>query len=155
MVYQQDKTHNEVEDYLFPVADNGMCSDENITSVSHSARYTESNHGYWYPEEFIGWLATQLDSAPTKEDLEFHWAGSVETSSPTELRSFMKNELGVKRKEVYNRGADMLQNREFTLGGYWQPNGWQHFINQRMRDLHTQQETRELTELINKEIYNA
>ena len=70
-------------------------------------------------------------------------------SSPAELQQYMKSK-GVKRREVWARGSDMLETRVYTLGGYTNtPNGWQHFINQRMRDPHTQAETKELAGLIN------
>lgn len=109
-----------------------------VTSVSHSARYTESNLGYWKP----------LEIPATKEA----WDDMVETMSPKGLEAFMKG-CGVNRREVFARGKDMLQYRVYTLGGYLNnPNAFPHFINQRMRDAHTQLETRQVTELIAKEL---
>ena len=111
----------------------GQVSTHNqITSVSHSQRYGTCDRGYWMPPEI------ELE--------EKYWTYAVEDESPSELKLLMK-EYGIKRKEVWDRGADMLQNRVFTIGGYIQPNGWTHFIDQRL-DSHTQLETREFTKLI-------
>ena len=111
----------------------GQVSTHNqITSVSHSQRYGTCDRGYWMPPEI--------------KLTEKHWTSAIENVSPSALKLLMK-EYGIKRKEVWDRGADMLQNRVFTLGGYIQPNGWTHFIDQRL-DSHTQLETREFTQLI-------
>lgn len=108
-----------------------------ITSVSHSNRYTDSSLGYWMPEE--------------AERVWTHdaWGDMVENKTPVQLKQYMKDDLGVTRREVYARGSDMLQYREFTLGGYLNnPNAWPHFINQRAKDPHTQREMRELASMI-------
>ena len=102
-----------------------------ITSVSHSQRYADCDRGYWKPEE------VELSNE--------EWMSLVETTSPYELKNFMK-EQGVKRKEVFDRGADMLQNRVFVLGGYMSnDNALPHFFRQRL-DSHTQKETREFVQ---------
>jgi len=113
----------------------GQASTHNqITSVSHSNRYTESGLGYWKPEEV------------TCDQNE--WNRIVTSFSPISLESLIKRS-DVKRREVYARGSDMLAYRVFTLGGYVSnPNAWSHFINQRAHDPHTQQEMRQLALLI-------
>jgi len=59
---------------------------------------------------------------------------------------------GVTRKEVFDRGIDMLQNRVFVIGGYTNnPNAWGHFLEQRL-DNHTQLETREFTMLLDEQL---
>ena len=107
-----------------------------ITSVSHSQRYGTCDRGYWMPPEL----------ASTYDGIRFDWNEEVESCSPNNLKLIMKTH-GIARKEVWDRGADMLQNRVFTLGGYIQPNGWTHFLDQRL-DSHTQKETRDFTQLI-------
>lgn len=110
-----------------------------ITSVSHSARYTEAGLGYWKPPE----LHMINQEA---------WNDTVLNCTPLGLQSIMK-EFGVTRREVWSRGSDMLAMRVYCLGGYLSnPNALPHFIDQRMRDPHTQLETRQITELIAKEI---
>ena len=105
-----------------------------ITSVSHSARYTESELGYWKPEEVVAPQAV--------------WNDMVQTMTPKALQEFMKG-CDIVRREVFARGSDMLQNRIYCLGGYLNnPNAFPHFINQRMRDPHTQLETRQITTMI-------
>jgi len=119
-----------------------------ITTVSHSARYTESNLGYWYPEEFIKYCNNS-------ENIKHIWNDMINNTSPSMLKYFMKNILGVNRKEIYNRGADMLQYRTSTYGGYINnPNSWEHFINQRLNDSHTQKEMREVAQMIKDKIYD-
>lgn len=110
-----------------------------ITSVSHSNRYTEAVLGYWMPEE-IG----------TTQEI---WDDYVFFAlTPDQLQKLMKD-VGVVRREVYARGSDMLEYRVATLGGYLNnPNAWPHFINQRALDPHTQKETREIAAMIAKEI---
>ncbi len=123
-----------------------MSTHNQITSVSHSARYTESDLGYWYPEEF--------GFKDLKGRRQFVWDEMVRTYSPIALELYMKNTLGVKRREVFARGSDMLQYRSFTLGGYINgDNAWKHFINQRALDPHTQKETRLVANMIKDEIY--
>ena len=109
-----------------------------ITSVSHSNRYTESGLGYWKPSEVS---LAQID-----------WDLYVGRTPPRELQDTLRR-YGITRREVYARGSDMLQYREFTLGGYLNnPNAWPHFCLQRYSDLHTQLEMRQLTKLIIAEI---
>ncbi len=101
--------------------------------LSHSQRYAKCDRGYWKPDE--------IDLSQES------WNVMVETSSPIELRRYMKN-CGVVRKEILDRGVDMLQNRVFTIGGHTNnPNGWEHFTNQRS-DSHTQKETRDFVTLL-------
>lgn len=135
-IYGQVSTHNQV------------------TSVSHSQRYGTCDRGYWMPPEVGEYFErTYIFPSPTSEiqtpqDL---WNYKVENTSPADLKAFMKV-CGIKRKEVWDRGADMLQNRVFTLGGYTNnPNAWPHFIDQRL-DFHTQLETRQFTALIQEKI---
>lgn len=135
-IYGQVSTHNQ------------------ITSVSHSQRYGTCDRGYWMPPEVGEYFErTYIFPSPTSEiqtpqDL---WNYKVENTSPADLKAFMKV-CGIKRKEVWDRGADMLQNRVFTLGGYTNnPNAWPHFIDQRL-DFHTQLETRQFTALIQEKI---
>lgn len=113
----------------------GQVSTHNqLTTVSHSQRYAECDRGYWKPPE--------MDDM--KQD---NWNRTVEGLAPKDLVNFMKSK-GIVRKEVFDRGADMLQNRVFTIGGYTNnPNAWQHFLEQRL-DKHTQLETREFTKLL-------
>lgn len=122
----------------------GQLSTHNqVTSVSHSQRYGTCDRGYWIPPEYQAFYNSSDYSI-----CEAAWSGRVENSTPLELKEFMKKDLGIKRKEVWDRGADMLQNRVFTLGGYTNnPNAWRHFIDQRL-DIHTQLETRTFCELI-------
>jgi hypothetical protein len=116
-----------------------------ITSILHSNRYTESQYGYWYPEEFEDWYIKNDDRGVMIQD---SWNEAVETFNPVELEDFMKNELGVKRREIFSRGSDSLRKREFVLGGSTiDPYAWEHFVNQRL-DPHTQKETREITKMI-------
>ncbi len=100
-----------------------------LTTVSHSQRYADCDRGYWKPTELID---IDQDS----------WNTLCDNAKPCNLQNLMKNS-GVNRKEVFDRGRDMLQNRVFVIGGYTNnPNAWQHFIKQRT-DKHTQLETRE------------
>ena len=120
-----------------------------ITSVSHSNRYSQANLGYWMPNEIREYWAVRDYLYGISTDRQAQWNDRVMHSSPAELQQYMKSK-GVKRREVWARGSDMLETRVYTLGGYTNtPNGWQHFINQRMRDPHTQAETKELAGLIN------
>ena len=71
--------------------------------------------------------------------------GVSEKWRPLELKELMKKN-GITRKEVFDRGVDMLQNRTFTIGGFTNnPNAWGHFLEQRL-DNHTQYETRMFTQ---------
>lgn len=112
-----------------------------ITSVSHSNRYTESDLGYWMPEELSNSRMTISG-----------WNHRVKSTPPDILENIMRSS-GITRREVYARGSDMLQYRVFSLGGYTNnPNAWQHFVNQRLHDAHTQLETRQLTQMISDAI---
>ena len=126
-----DFTHYQTFKCEAPYFIYGQVSTHNqITSVSHSQRYGTCDRGYWCP----------IPNHP-------NWDYEVEHMPPFKLKAIMKA-AGIKRKEVWDRGADMLQNRVFTLGGYTNnPNAWPHFIDQRL-DSHTQLETRQFTELI-------
>lgn len=114
-----------------------MSTHTQITSVSHSQRYTDAGLGYWMPEE----VERELD--------QDEWNSVVLSYSPSALKEVMKETYGIKRREIYARGADMLEYRVYSLGGYTNnPNAWPHFINQRGHDPHTQKETREVAEMI-------
>ncbi len=103
-----------------------------LTTVSHSQRYADCDRGYWKPSEV---------NTITQEQ----WDKGIRKWRPDELLIMMKKH-GVQRKEVYDRGVDMLQNRVFVIGGYTNnPNAWEHFIAQRT-DKHTQKETRDFVE---------
>ena len=127
-----------------------------ITSVSHSQRYGTCDRGYWMPPEFVTWfndraaepfMPTEMEQLYTKEYMRTRWNFAIENKTPLQLKTFIKG-LGIVRKEVWDRGADMLQNRVFTLGGYTSnPNAFPYFIDQRL-DSHTQLETREFVQLI-------
>ena len=111
--------------------------------ISHSQRYAVSKHGYWMPDEFIEY---HNKSATSDVDIQVMWDDIVSNTSPFELREFMKDIIGIKRKEIYDRGSDMLENRAWCLGGYGNnPYQWEWLINQRT-DKHTQLETRDLVE---------
>lgn len=110
-----------------------------LTTVSHSQRYAECDRGYWMPPEVGGYM------------VQCKWNNVVRTFRPNELKEVMKK-FGVTRKEVFDRGVDMLQNRVFVIGGYTNnPNAWSHFLKQRM-DSHTQLETQEFANLLHDEI---
>ena len=122
-IYGQVSTHNQ------------------ITSVSHSQRYGTCDRGYWMPS-----MPKWEESWNTIENAQEAYNSIIPSTTPESLKTWFKAN-NIVRKEVWDRGADMLQNRVFTLGGYIQPNGWTHFIDQRL-DSHTQLETREFTQLI-------
>lgn len=124
----------------------GQLSTHNqITSVSHSQRYGVCDRGYWMPPEYLDYNLNHL-KAPTTNPYQDMWNSFVEETPPNTLKFYMKERLGIVRKEVWDRGADMLQNRVFTLGGYTSnPNAFPHFIDQRL-DSHTQKETREFVQ---------
>ena len=104
-----------------------------LTTVSHSQRYADCDRGYWKPDE-------------AKILCEDEWNALVRRASPNRLRDVMKFDFKIKRKEVFDRGADMLQYRPFTIGGFTNnPNAWRHFIKQRT-DSHTQ---KKLVNLLN------
>lgn len=109
-----------------------------LTTVAHSQRYADCKRGYWVPQEYITYKQPRGDYSMA--ELQEMWDSCVMSMSPKNLSSFMRK-LGVKGKEVYNRGSDMLQYRPFTIGMYKNnPNAYKHFINQR-RDVGTQKET--------------
>lgn len=134
-----DFTHYRAVKVTAPYFLYGQASTHNqITSVSHSNRYTESGLGYWKPEE------VKLD--------RIDWDLLVLRASPRDLQDLLRRH-GINRREVYARGSDMLAYRVFTLGGYTNnPNAWPHFINQRLHDAHTQKEMRDLAGLITEYI---
>jgi len=117
----------------------GQLSTHNqITSLCHSNRYSASGLGYWCP-------VSNYDS----DD----WTNVVVNSSPIELTRYMQYTLHQHRREVYARGVDMLEYRDFCLGGYTNNiNAWDWFINQRS-DKHTQKETREFVKEIKHCVY--
>ena len=82
----------------------GQLSTHNqITSVSHSQRYGVCDRGYWMPPE--------LDTPEGYGLSQSNWNHMVETLSPIKLKGYMKDYYV--RKEVWDRGADLLQNRVF------------------------------------------
>ena len=121
-----------------------------ITSVSHSQRYGICDRGYWYPPEFISYYNSVGPNHDYKlMTMQEAWDSLISLTCPQTLKTFMKSELGIVRKEVWDRGSDLLQNRVFTLGGYTSnPNAFPHFLAQRVFDSHTQLETRDFTQLI-------
>jgi hypothetical protein len=149
-----DFTHYKAVKVTAPYFLYGQMSTHNqITSVSHSNRYTQSKLGYWYPPEFEDWYLTDDEVNDTSFQVKDYWDTKVLTDSPQSMQIFMKNDLGIKRREVFARGSDMLEIRVYTLGGYTHnPNGWEQFINQRLHDSHTQLEMRQLAKLIDKEV---
>ena len=109
-----------------------------LTTVSHSQRYAECDRGYWLPESVIDYFSGIQES-----QIQGWWTAFINNKSPKELKAFMRDVCKEPRKEVWDRGADMLQNRVFVIGGYTNnPNAWEHFVKQRT-DKHTQIETRE------------
>ena len=112
----------------------GQLSTHNqLTTVSHSQRYAKSDRGYWKPPEL-----DDVGQDVWDEGVARKWR-------PMELQALMRNN-GIVRKEVLDRGKDMLQIRAFTIGGFTNnPNAWDHFIAQRS-DSHMQYETRVFVE---------
>lgn len=129
-----DFTHYKVFRCVTPYFIYGQLSTHTqLTTVSHSQRYAKSERGYWMPPEISGISQAQWD-----EGVAVKWR-------PMELQELMRKN-GITRKEVLDRGKDMLQMRAFTIGGFTNnPNAWDHFIDQRS-DLHTQYETRNFVE---------
>jgi len=148
-----DFTHYRAVQIKAPYFLYGQASTHNqITSVSHSNRYTEAGLGYWMPPGYLEYVYS-VPYLATEEAAQIHWNKRVQRSAPEDLEVFMNKVLGIKRREVYARGSDMLAYRVYTLGGYTNnPNAWPHFINQRLKDAHTQKEMRDLAALIEKEI---
>lgn len=122
-----------------------------LTTVSHSQRYAECDRDYWMPPEVNEtWLA-ECDPDCIEPTPKEWWNNIINNYSPLQLKELMKN-CDITRKEIFDRGADMLQNRVFTIGGYTNnPNAWQHFLRQRM-DKHTQLETQEFANMLHAEI---
>jgi hypothetical protein len=119
--------------------------------ISHSQRYTESNYGYWYPPEFIQHLKNRTSNIIPKGEraIQKVWDDIVNALPPKELSIFTKDDLGIKRKEIYGLGLDMLEKRVFSFGGYLtNKNDLPHLVNQRFKDPHTQLETRLFTEML-------
>lgn len=113
-----------------------------LTTISHSQRYGTCDRGYWMPPEVRPHGGT---------DRKDWWNEQVESLSARRLKIIMK-ECGIVRKEVWDRGSDMLQNRVFSIGGYTNnPNAWEHFLDQRL-DKHTQLETRDFVKMLSEEI---
>jgi len=132
-VYQQIRTHSQVQ------------------FLSHSARYSEVDYGYFMPDEVIAKL---FSLSMLEHTVQEEWKHLVENNSPKELVNFMKK-VGVKRKEIYNRGADMLRIRPFSIGfNTLNTNSWEHFYNQRALDSHTQLECRIFVKELAKHIRN-
>lgn len=123
-VYQQLRTHTQ------------------MNFISHSQRYTQSTHGFWYPPEFANRHVKLTDP-------KHAWNERVLNSTPAELEIYMKDELKIPRREIYALGKDMLELRVFSVGGYTNTQeSFQHFINQRSKDAHTQLETREMLDVV-------
>ena len=125
-----DFTHYKVFKCETPYFIYGQVSTHNqLTTVSHSQRYAKIDKGYWMPPEVTDVTQAQWN------------LGVAEKWRPLELQEVMRRN-GITRKEVLDRGKDMLQMRVFTIGGFTNnPNAWGHFLEQRL-DSHTQYETR-------------
>ena len=132
-----DFTHYKVFKCETPYFMYGQISTHNqLTTVSHSQRFGECTRGYWKPDE------VKMSQA--------EWDEYVPSHAPLHLQSLMRDGAGIVRKEVWDRGSDMLQNRVFTIGGYMNnPNAWYHFIMQRT-DKHTQLETVKFAQKLDK-----
>lgn len=103
-----------------------------ITTVCFSARYSVNKLGYYKPKRVM------VDN----------WGWYVQNTPPIALKQYLKQFS--KRTEIYNRGADSLENVCFSLGGFLNnPNSFPHFINQRTH-YKTQKETREFVKLFKK-----
>jgi len=133
-IYQQIRTHTQIQ------------------FVSHSARFTDVNLGYWYPEEWVSYFDDVVNERKTDKRLiieygtEDAWSHFVENNSPADLERFMREVLQVKDRGVYSRGIDMLRIRPFTIGlDTVSPYAYQHFVNERTTK-HTQTQTREFVE---------
>ena len=116
----------------------GQVSTHNqLTTVSHSQRFAECDRGYWKPPE-----------VEVSQDV---WNIIVKNISKEGLALTMK-QFGITRKEVWDRGSDMLQNRVFTIGGYTNnDNAWEHFVKERT-GIHTQKETVDFTNMLNEDL---
>ena len=126
-----------------------------INFLSFSSRYSDNNNGYYIPEEVSDYFWS-LPARYRNENggLNLWWKNKVENTAPNKLIKFMKD-VGVKRKEIYNRGADMLRIRPFSIGfNTLNPNSWEHFYNQRALDSHTQLECRTFVKELAKHVRN-
>lgn len=124
-----------------------------ITSVSHSARYSESGMGYWMPDEVRSYLSFVGHGG--LEEAQAFWNYMVMNTSPKDLQVFMRDACGIKRREVWARGSDMLAYRTSTLGGYMSDaHAWPHFFLQRACDPHTQKETKEVAQQTQELLYS-
>ena len=122
--------------------------------ISHSQRYTESEHGYWYPYEFKAHQIENYNHAHNPDKLlQESWNRTVQNYTPIQLQTLMKLELAIPRREIYALGSDMLQKRVFSGGGYLNnPNDLPHLFNQRGKDPHTQLETKQWTQMLMEEL---
>jgi hypothetical protein len=110
-----------------------------VNFLQQSNRYVSVDYGYFMPDE--------VDMS------QVEWVGVVDYSNPLGLVNFMKKS-GVKRTEIFNRGKDSLQIRPFSIGlNTLNPHSAEHFFNQRAKDLHTQEETREFATALMQEVY--
>ena len=111
-----------------------------LTTVSHSNRFAKADRGYWKPKEMFQYS-------------QVAWNIYVENVSTKKLQKNMKD-AGIKRREIFARGSDMLQYRSFTIGGYLNnKNAWGWFFNQRILDTHAQKEAKEFAQLMKDVIY--
>jgi len=134
MTYGQIRTHSQIQ------------------FLSHSARYSDVDYGYFMPNEVLE-LLTKVKLSTNTEEAQNSWNQKVQNVSPNELTSFMKD-CGIKRKEIYNRGSDSLKIRPFSIGlNILNPNASEHFFNQRKKDEHTQLETRMFAEELYRKVY--
>jgi len=126
-----------------------------VQFLQQSNRRAYSKYGYFCPPEFKKYLENELiNYIPNDSEAEEHWNKRVLMSTPDELFKFMQVNLGIKRREVFSRGADMLEIRKFSIGvNTLNPNSWGHLRDER-KTSHTQLECRnfitELSECIDK-----
>ncbi len=100
-----------------------------VQALQQSNRRSRSKYGYYKPSE--------VDM--TNEQ----WNVRVRNSTPNNLEEFLRVGCGIKRQELYARGADMLEIRKFSIGvNTLNPNSWEHLKGERTAS-GTQKETRE------------
>ncbi len=110
-----------------------------IQFLQQSNRCVSVDYGYFKPDEVFAITENQ-------------WTTIVENQSPIALKQYMKDS-GVIRAEIFNRGKDSLQIRPFAIGlNILNSNASKHFFNQRVKDLHTQLETRNFANALSKVI---
>jgi len=109
-----------------------------LTTVCHSKRYSKSSGGYWKPREI-----------PVSR---MSWELYVENATPSQLRKYIRN--FTPRREIWARGADSLEYREFAIGGYTDTHSWEHFFKLRTES-GVQEETRGLVKEIQSLVYPA